>query len=102
MITKIQTICYRAFRLAESKLRYADLHNAKALDHRFVRETILAYRPLVQTPIVDYLISCRQKSPGFRHSLPVTGIGEKSLDPEQINGVNKFNLQIARRRKGAC
>lgn len=89
-------------RLAESQLEIRDLHNAKALDHKTVREVIFGLseaKPDIPTWIID--------PPKARHSPGVPTLfasdwhwGEV-VDPEQINGVNKFNLSIAHRRAKA-
>ena len=86
-------------RMAYLKLEIRDLHNAKALDHITVRETILGLsnlKPDVPTWIIE--------PPKAKHSPGVPTLfasdfhwGEV-VDPEQINGVNRFNLKIAHAR----
>lgn len=89
-------------RLAEASLEIRDLHSAKALDHKTVREVIFGLseaKPDVPTWIIE--------SPKAKHSPGVPTLfasdwhwGEV-VDPAQINGVNKFNLQVAHRRARA-
>ena len=89
-------------RLAESKLEIRDLHNAKALDHRFVRETIFGLSSARPDP-PSWIISspAARKSPGVPTLFASDWHWGEVVDPEQINGVNKFNLQIAHRRAKA-
>ena len=86
-------------RLAEARLEIRDLQNAKALDHRTVREAIFGLSNIVSdvpTWIIDPPKA--KHSPGVPTLMASDWHWGEVVDPEQINGVNKFNLQIAHRR----
>ncbi len=89
-------------RLGQSKIEIKDLHLAKALDHRKVREVILGLseaKPDIPTWTINPPKA--QHSPGVPTLMASDWHWGEVVDPEQINGVNKFNLQIAHRRAKA-
>ncbi len=86
-------------RLANAQLEIRDLHNAKALDHKHVREVIFGLsgaKPDIPTWIIDPPKA--QHSPGVPTLFASDWHWGEVVDPEQINGVNKFNLRIAHAR----
>jgi len=86
-------------RLANAQLEIRDLHNAKALDHKHVREVIFGLsdaRPDVPSWIIDPPKA--KHSPGVPTLFASDWHWGEVVDPEQINGVNKFNLRIAHAR----
>lgn len=86
-------------RLAESQLEIRDLHNAKALDHKKIREVIFGLseaKPDIPTWTINPPKA--QHSPGVPTLFASDWHWGEVVDPEQINGVNKFNLKIAHRR----
>lgn len=86
-------------RLAESQLEIRDLHNAKALDHKVVREVIFGLsdaKPSVPEWIINPPKS--KHSPGVPTLFASDWHWGEVVDPEQINGVNKYNLRIAHTR----
>ncbi len=86
-------------RLAEAQLEIRDLHSAKALDHRHVREVIFGLseaKPDIPSWIIDPPKA--QHSPGVPTLFASDWHWGEVVDPEQINGVNKYNLRIAHAR----
>jgi len=89
-------------RLAESQLEIRDLHNAKALDHKKIREVIFGLseaKPDIPTWVINPPKA--KHSPGVPTLFASDWHWGEVVDPEQINGVNKFNLSIAHRRAKA-
>lgn len=86
-------------RLAETRLEIRDLKNAKALDHKTVREVIFGLsgaKPDIPTWIVEPPKA--KHSPGVPTLFASDWHWGEVVDPEQINGVNKYNLRIAHAR----
>jgi len=86
-------------RLAECKLEIRDLYNARALDHKAVREAIFglsAAKPDVPIWTIDPPKA--KNSPGVPTLFASDWHWGEVIDPEQINGVNKYNLRIAHAR----
>lgn len=86
-------------RLANAQIEIRDLHNAKALDHKHVREVIFGLseaKPDIPTWIIDPPKA--KHSPGVPTLFASDWHWGEVVDPEQINGVNKFNLRIAHAR----
>ncbi len=86
-------------RLAEAQLEIRDLHSAKALDHKTVREVIFGLsesKPDVPTWVIDPPKA--KHSPGVPTLFASDWHWGEVVDPEQINGVNKYNLRIAHSR----
>jgi len=89
-------------RLGEASLEIRDLEHAKGLDHKKVREVILGLseaKPDIPTWTINPPKA--QHSPGVPTLMASDWHWGEVVDPEQINGVNKFNLQIAHRRAKA-
>jgi len=89
-------------RLGEASLEIRDLEHAKGLDHKKVREVILGLseaKPDIPTWTINPPKA--QHSPGVPTLMASDWHWGEVVDPEQINGVNKFNLQIAHRRARA-
>ena len=86
-------------RLAEARLEIRDLQNAKALDHKTVRETIFGLSEAAIDP-PEWLINPpkAKHSPGAPTIFGSDWHWGEVVDPDQINGVNKFNLKIAHAR----
>ena len=86
-------------RLGDSRLEIRDLHNAKALDHKKVREVIFGLSD-VKPDVPAWIINPPKAhhSPGVPTLMASDWHWGEVVDPEQINSVNKFNLQIAHRR----
>jgi hypothetical protein len=86
-------------RLAESQLEIRDLHNAKALDCKTVREVIFGLSN-AKPEIPEWVINPPKAihSPGVPTLFASDWHWGEVVDPEQINGVNKFNLRIAHAR----
>jgi hypothetical protein len=86
-------------RLAESQLEIRDLHNAKALDCKTVREVIFRLSN-AKPEIPEWVINPPKAvhSPGVPTLFASDWHWGEVVDPEQINGVNKFNLRIAHAR----
>ncbi len=86
-------------RLADAKLENRDLINAKALDSKQVREIIMGLS--TAKPIApEWTINPPKAShnPGVPTLMASDWHWGEVVDPEQINGVNKFNLKIAHAR----
>lgn len=86
-------------RLAESQLEIRDLHSAKALDHKHVREVIFGLseaKPDIPAWAIDPPKA--KHSPGVPTLFASDWHWGEVVDPEQINGVNKYNLRIAHAR----
>ena len=86
-------------RLAEAKLEIRDLYSAKALDHKAVREVIFGLseaKPDVPAWVIDPPKA--KHSPGVPTLFASDWHWGEVVDPEQINGVNKYNLRIAHAR----
>jgi hypothetical protein len=86
-------------RLAETQLEIRDLHNAKALDHKTVREVIFGLSEIKpDVPIWAINPPKAKHSPGVPTLFASDWHWGEVVDPEQINGVNKYNLRIAHAR----
>lgn len=86
-------------RLAEAQLEIRDLHSAKALDCKTVREVIFGLeKATVDAP--EWVINPPKAthSPGTPTLFASDWHWGEVVDPEQINGVNKYNLRIAHKR----
>ena len=86
-------------RMAELKLEIRDLHNAKALEHKTVREVIFGLSN-VKPDVPSWIINPPKAihSPGVPTLFASDWHWGEVVDPEQINGVNRFNLKIAHAR----
>lgn len=86
-------------RLAEASLEIRDLKNAGALDHKKVREVIFGLAE-AKPDAPGWMINPpkAKHSPGVPTVLASDWHWGEVVDPAQINGVNKYNLQIAHRR----
>lgn len=86
-------------RLAESQLEIRDLHNAKALDHKTVREVVFGLSNVsVDAPSWTMDLPKSKNSPGVPTLFASDFHWGEVIDPDQINGVNKYDLRIAHRR----
>jgi len=86
-------------RLGEAQLEIRDLHSAKALDCKTVREVIFGLSN-AKPEIPEWVINPPKAihSPGVPTLFASDWHWGEVVDPEQINGVNKFNLRIAHAR----
>ena len=86
-------------RLGEARIEIKDLVGARGVDHRRIREGIFELSNLKPVP-PEWIISPPKAkgSPGVPTLLASDWHWGEVVDPEQINGVNKFNLKIAHRR----
>lgn len=86
-------------RLGDARLEIRDLYQAKALDHKQVREVIFGLseaKPDIPAWIIDPPKA--KHSPGAPSLLASDWHWGEVVDPDQINGVNRFNLRIAHAR----
>ncbi len=86
-------------RLGDARLEIRDLHQAKALDHKIVREVIFGLseaKPDIPAWIIDPPKA--KHSPGVPTLFASDWHWGEVVDQEQINGVNKYNLRIAHAR----
>ena len=86
-------------RLGEARIEIKDLVGARGVDHRKVREAIFGLSNLKPVP-PEWIISPSKSkhSPGVPTLFASDWHWGEIVDPEQINGVNQFNLKIAHRR----
>ena len=86
-------------RLGDAKVQIKDLIAARGIDHRQIRETILGLsNAKLDPPAWLIQASPAKHGPGVPTLFASDWHWGEVVDPEQINGVNKFNLQIAHRR----
>ena len=86
-------------RLGERNMEIRDLHLAKALDHVRVRAEIFGLaNAKYEAPQWTIHPPKAKHSPGVPTLLASDWHWGEVVDPEQINGVNSFNLKIAHKR----
>ena len=86
-------------KIGEQNIEIKDLYLAKALDHKKIRETIFGLsNAKVDPPEWTITPGKAKHSPGVPTLFASDWHWGEVVDPEQINGVNQFNLKIGHRR----
>ena len=86
-------------KIGEQSIEIKDLYLAKALDHKKIRETIFGLsNAKVDPPEWTITPGKAKHSPGVPTLFASDWHWGEVVDPEQINGVNQFNLKIGHRR----